>query len=796
MKIVYSWLKDFVDIDVPAEELADALTGAGLEVASIEHYKIPAGVKVARIVEREKHPNADKLSVCKVDAGGHELLTIVCGAPNAQAGMIVALATEGTVLAPDFIIKKASLRGVQSSGMLCSERELGLSNDHSGIMSLPGEFKTGEELSTYYPEDAVIEIEITPDRGDCLSVLGVAREVSARYGVPIKETARRPVEESSETVSQKIAVQIDAPQACPRYSGRLVKNVTLKPSPFWMQHRLSLAGIRPINNVVDITNYCMLHFGQPMHAFDYDRIEGHKIIVKTAGKDTSFKTLDDTERKLVSSDLLICDDNRPVALAGIMGGAGSEITESTVNVFLECAYFDPVTIRKTSKRIGLSTDSSYRFERGVDPDKSLIDALDTAAELVRDLAGGIVCKGLIDENPGSLKPRTISIRPSRASRVLGIEFTVDQVVSSLSSLGLQCVKESPDLIRCTAPLFRHDLTIEEDLIEEVGRLYGYDNIPTSDKAPVSLYNPISTVERITDRLRSALAFFGLNEIVTNSMTSEKRRQILTPEKKPVSLLNPLNPDMAQLRTTMAGSMLEALVYNLNHKNVNNHLFEIGKVYEVTGPDQVSERDVVGIIIEGNFWGNSWNTAALPCDFYVLKGILDAFAAHIGTGNFNYKLTSDQNSIIENEVSNVSCGNLIKGYAGKVSKKTCDYFDIKSSVYYAELDITSLLQSSLPQPVYKPLPKFPALERDFCFVMSEELNASTISDEIFGISPLVEDVKPFDLYRGEKLGPGRKSIAFSVKLRSADRTLTDKEAEGICSAIVTAMQSKYGVLLRT
>jgi len=533
-----------------------------------------------------------------------------------------------------------------------------------------------------------------------------------------------------------------------------------------------------------------------MHAFDYDRIEDHKIIVKTAGKDLSFKTLDDIERKLVSSDLLIYDNKRPVALAGIMGGAGSEITESTVNVFLECAYFDPVTIRKTSKRIGLSTDSSYRFERGVDPDKSLIDALDTAAELIRDLAGGVVCKGLIDENPGSLRPRTISIRPSRASRVLGIEFTADQVVSSLSSLGLECVKESQDLIRCTAPLFRHDLTIEEDLIEEVGRLYGYDNIPTSDKAPVSLYNPISTVERVTDRLRSALAFFGLNEIVTNSMTSEKRRQLLTPQKKPVALLNPLNPEMAQLRTTMAGSMLEALVYNLNHKNVNNHLFEIGKVYELTGPDQVSERDVVGIIIEGNFWGNSWNTAALPCDFYVLKGVLDAFVAHIGAGTFNYKLTSDQNSIIENELSSISCGDFIKGYAGKVSKKICDQFDIKSSVYYAELDITSLLQSSLPQPVYKPLPKFPALERDFCFVMSEELNASKISDEIFGISPLVEDVKPFDLYRGEKLGPGRKSIAFSVKLRSADRTLTDKEAEGICSAIVTAMQSKYGVLLRT
>ena len=797
MKIVYSWLKDVVDIDIPAEELAEALTGVGLEVASVQHIRVPAKVIVAKILEVAKHPNADRLSVCKVEAGGDAPLTIVCGAPNVQAGMIAPLATEGAVLGPDMTVKKTKIRGVESFGMLCSERELGLSDNHAGILSLPSHFKIGDELSVYYPEDAVIEIELTPSRGDCLSVVGVAREVAARYGLPLKETAMRPDEFVDDPVSAAISVEIKAPEACPRYAGKLVRGITIAPSPEWMQRRLTLAGLRPINNVVDVTNYLLVQYGQPMHAFDYTLLHGRSIVVKKAGESFTFKTLDNAQRNLVAEDLLICDADRPVALAGIMGGAGSEISEKTTEVFLECAFFDQTGIRKTSKRLGLSSDSSYRFERGVDPDAGLIDALDTAASLIAKLGNGKVASGRIDVYPKKLEPRTIKIRPSRASKLLGREFSNEQITGFLSSLGLACVQEGADLIQCTIPLFRHDLALEEDLVEEVGRLYGFDAIPAAEYTPTSLYHQMPDEEYASDTLRQALAYSGLNEIMTNSMTSEKRRALLTPDKQPIVLLNPLSPDMAQMRTTLAANILEVLAYNLNRKNFNNKFFEIGKTYEQLPSGEISETDVLGILIEGNWLESSWNTPSLPSDPYVVKGVLDAFAAHIGMSS---RLTIVPNStlpaLFDREAASVNIGSQLRGIMGKIAPKAREYYGIKTDVYYIELEIADFLKAPRNQVQYKPLPKFPALERDFCFVMPESLSAASISHEIYLISPLVEDVRPFDLYRGEKLGVGTKSITFSVKLRSNERTLTDTEAEGIGSAIVATMGTKFEVKLRS
>ena len=427
MKIVYSWLKDIVAVNVPAHELASSLTGAGLEVASVRHIRVPANVKVAKILEVSKHPNADKLTICSVDAGEDRPLTVVCGAPNTRAGMLSPLAVTGAVLNDGTTVRKTTLRGVESSGMLCSERELGLSDDHSGILPLPGHLKVGTELSAYYPEDAVFEVEITPSRGDCLSVLGVAREVAARYGVPVNDTAVRPAEERNDPVGKAIQVSIENAAGCPRYAGRLVRDVTIEPSPEWMQRRLTLAGLRPINNVVDITNYLMLHYGQPMHAFDYRLIADRKIVVRNAGTPFAFTTLDGVQRDLASGDLLICDGKRPVALAGIMGGAGSEISEKTRDVFIECAFFDQGTVRRTSKRLGLSTDSSYRFERGVDPESGLIDALDSAAGLMAKYGSGTAAPGRIDLYPGQRGPCSISLRPSRVEKVLGIPVTAGRI---------------------------------------------------------------------------------------------------------------------------------------------------------------------------------------------------------------------------------------------------------------------------------------------------------------------------------------------------------------------------------
>ncbi|MCX7726811.1 MAG: phenylalanine--tRNA ligase subunit beta, partial [Chitinispirillaceae bacterium] len=404
MKIVYSWLKDFIDISLTPEEETSNLTSIGNEFSSLKKRSIPAGVVVAKIVEIEKHPNADKLTFCKVDIGDGKILPIVCGAPNVKKEMISALATIGTKISEDFTIKKAKIRGVESEGMLCSAKELGISEDHSGIIELPIEMEVGKPLSYYYPDDAIIEIELTPNRGDCLSVIGVARELAAKFGLKLKNTAKKPIEEESK-IEEFISVELKALRECPRYTGRLIRGVKVKPSPNWLAQRLIMAGLRPINNVVDITNYILLEFGQPMHAFDYSKIYGKRIIVKLSEKSQKIKTLDGIEREILPEDLLITDAERPVALAGIMGGEGSEITDETTDVFLECAYFDPITIRKTSRRLGLITDSSYRFERGVDPERGLIDALDTAAAMIAELGEGKVTKGIIDIYPTKLTPK-------------------------------------------------------------------------------------------------------------------------------------------------------------------------------------------------------------------------------------------------------------------------------------------------------------------------------------------------------------------------------------------------------
>jgi len=801
MKILYSWLKDFIDITTTAREVADALTSAGIEVASVTEVAIPQGVKVARVISRVPHPNADKLSLCQVDDGsGGEPVQIVCGAPNVAAGMIVALATVGTKLSEDFKIGKAKIRGVESFGMLCSEKELGLSDNHAGIMSLPEDYKIGAPLSDYIPYDAIIEIEITPNRGDCLSVLGVAREVSARFNLPLKNIAKRPQERGDDPVSSAISVDVEAKERCPRYMGRLVRNVTIAPSPEWMQRRLSLAGLRPINNVVDITNYILIQYGQPMHAFDYNTIADKKIIVKTAQTIgvTQFTTLDNTERKLTGDDLLICDGKRAAALAGIMGGAGSEITEATKDVFLECAFFEQGGIRKTSKRLGLSTDSSYRFERGVDPAQGLADALDTAAELMRGLAGGSVAAGVVDTHPNSFDDKVISLRPSRASRILGVKFSADNIISSLNSLGIKCLRESDDLLKCTVPLFRHDITEEADLVEEVGRQYGYDNIPAAESADVKLVRQPSTAETNRDNARFALCYFGLNEIMTNSMVSESRRKLLTPDAEPVKILNPLNPEMAEMRTSLAISLLDTVAYNLNRKNKNNRFFEIGKVFS---PDAKSglanERDILAIIIEGSCFPQSWGNQELPNDFFVLKGILEAFSAHCALGQTTFARLESGGALYGSECASVTVHgkNTISGTMGRVSDKICKAFGIKSTVFYAELDLTDWLSTPKPLPKYAPLPKFPALERDFSFVMPETLLSAAVKEEILSISGLIKTVIPFDVYRGEKLGAGSKSVTFSVEFRSPEKTLTDEDAADACAKIISVMEKKHGAMLR-
>jgi len=797
MKLTLSWLKDFVDIDIPVAELGDLLTSLGLEVASINKRQIPQGIKVAKVLEVAEHPNANKLHICKVDAGESELLTIVCGAPNVAAGMMAPLATIGTKFSADFTISRAKLRGVESFGMLCSQKELGLSNDNSGLFALPQDMKIGDELSVYYPDDYLIEVELTPNRGDCQSVLGIAREIAAKVNKQMRNTSLVPQEFAGNPVPDFISVTVDAQQACPRYAGRLVRNVHIGPSPKWMAQRLVDAGVRPINNMVDITNYMMLHFGQPMHAFDFSRIAGKKIIVRKAGEITKFVTLDNIERKLVADDLLICDGSGPVALAGIMGGANSGISDSTTDVFIECAYFDPVQIRKTSKRLGLSTESSYRFERGVDADNALIWALDTAAELLRQCADSQIVPGRIDTQTQSVDKKVIIIRPSRVERLLGVPVTKTGICDILLRLQIACHNKGDDTIECTVPAFRHDIFCEADLIEEVGRFYGYDNIPAATYAKVSLDAMATTEESRMDTLRSSLAFCGLNEIMTNSLTSEKKNRIVRVNGHTVPLLNPLSPDMAQMRTSMLSAAFDVLAYNINRKNLDNRYFEIGRIYEAqAGSSQPRERDMLSIVLSGNFFPAAWNnTQGQKSDFYIVKGILGRLAIAMGAGSFIYAPIVDSSTCLENGAAVSLVNNVVTGIVGKIKSDICAAFDIKQPVYCAELDITDLLILPESQTIYKQLPKFPALERDFCFVLPEELTVKTIADTIFAQSPLVRSVEPFDVYRGDKLGAGIKSVAFSVRLLSPDKTLTDADAEEVCAKIIAVLETNFGATLR-
>lgn len=795
MIVSYNWLKEFVDIDVEPRQLARTLVAAGLEVDSITQRAIPAGIVSARVNTVDKHPNADKLHICSVDTGS-DTLQVVCGAPNVRPGLLVACATVGTDLGDGFVIKKAKLRGVESMGMLCSERELRISSEHAGIMELPDTVNVGQPLSSLFPDDTLFELEITPDRGDCLSILGVAREVACAFRKPLMSMVKIP-QESGESVAGAISVAIDDPERCPRYMGRLITGVKPGPSPLWLRDHLASAGIRSINTIVDITNYVLIAFGQPMHAFDYARLAGKQIRVRTAHSDEQFTTLDGITRTLKATDLLICDNERGVALAGVMGGQNSEICDSTTDVFLECAYFDPPGIRVTSRRLGLSSDSSYRFERGVDPAQGLEDALDTAAELLRTLAGGTVAKGRIDICPEPLHPRTVVLRPERARKLLGVAVETGFMIDSLNSLGMRCIAQDESLLEFSVPLFRHDIAIEVDLIEEIGRLYGYDTIPVREFCRVPVEGRRSVAEQKAQRIRQALAFAGLNEVVTNSMTSEKSRAATTPGVSAVALLNPLNPDMAQLRTSLVSSHLVTIAYNVNRRIKDCRIFEIGKTFTATAGEKLPrERTFAAITLTGDFFTAGWNSPAQASSVELLKGIIDNLSRTARLGRFETTAV-DTNAApwLDTEGASLRSDNHVSGSFGRVKASVAKVFDIDQPVFHAALDITDFLVAEPGSVQYSQVTKYPSLERDFCFVMPENFISGTIEKEILSLSDLVQSVRPFDVYRGENLGGGKKSIAYSVRLESPERTLTDTDSNTICSAIVSTMQNKYGITLR-
>jgi len=795
MKISLNWLREYIPFDFSAEELAERLTMIGLEVEEI-HWIGPSfsGVVVGEVIRTEKHPAADRLKVCTVNTGT-EIFSVVCGAPNVAEGQRVPVAKVGAILGDGSAIKSVAIRGVKSDGMICSERELGLGNDHSGILVLDKETHSiGEDFSKKFAKrDAVLEINVTPNRPDCLSFLGIAREI----GVIVNQKVRRPdatVEESEKLTNDGISVEIVDSQACPRYSARIVYNVKIGSSPQWLKTKLESVGIRSINNVVDVTNYVLMETGHPLHGFDYDLIQGKKIIVRKAEKEEVFTTLDGTSRTLTSDDLLICDEDRGVALAGIMGGLNSEISEHTQNVLLESAYFNPLTIRKTAKRLGLSTEASQRFERGADPNNTLY-AVNRAAHLLAEIAGGEVARGIVDVYPKQLRPHKISLRLSRISVVLGNDVPRKTVVSILTKLELSV--EDTDPIQVTIPTFRPDLTKEIDLIEEIARHYGYEKIEPKLYSNIALTDSPNKEEEFFETVRDIFVGLGFMETISNSLVSQKYISYITPGIQPVVVKNPLSPETAFLRTSLIPSLLDSILWNKNRSIDNLRLFEIGRVFTAQAKSLPEEKTFLSGALSGYLRSKSfWREKDVEVDFFHLKGIIEHLMDRLHISGFDFVPTN--HTALENiSATRISYHSTEIGSFGKIKKAILERWDIDKKVFVFELDLKKLFTILPVEKRYKEIPKFPSVRRDIAIVVDEKVPVSSIKkviQEVGGEKLISVDL--FDLYRGKQIPAGKKSVAFSLTFLSQTRTLKEEEVDPVVSSIINVLGKSFSASLRS
>jgi len=798
MNISLNWLSDYISFNYSPEELAHKLTMIGLEVEEIVHKsKAFSGVVVGKVIEVNDHPNADRLKVCKVDSGG-TIHNVVCGAPNVTDNQLVPFAKVGATLGDGFKLKPVTIRGVKSEGMLCSEKELGLSNDHTGIMILdPEKYSIGEEFlgKSESGTDNVFVVNITPNRPDCLSHIGVAREVAAIEGKPVK-IPEIEITESAVPVEDKISIEIYDPEGCPRYCARVVENVEIKESPEWLKDRLESVGIRSINNVVDITNYVLMETGHPLHAFDYDLIEGHKIIVRKAENGEKFTTLDEVERTLNENDLLICDGKRPVALAGIMGGLNSEVRDTTKNILLEGAYFDPMTIRYSAKRLGLSTEASYRFERGADPENAVY-AVNRAASLIQKLAGGKVAKGVVDNNPGDIKPWKVSVRIQRVNSVLGSNISREKIVTIFKNLGL--LVSGTDPVEVTIPTFRPDLQREIDLIEEVIRHYGFDTIAPSENTTIPLRDISNKNVKFQEKVRDILTGIGFNEIINTSMVSEKHISLLEEEKDvhALSIKNPLSPDTAFMRTSLIPGILDSVKWNHNHSTTDVHLYETGRVFNARKNSLPLETLMLSGALSGRTYDKiTWKKNSFPADFYYIKGIVEYLLAkcHIN----GYSIKNGKHPLLDPiKTQKVVVGGDLIGYFGSVKKDVLKIWDIKTDLFVFDLNLDTLFKSMGNRVVYSPIPKFPGVKRDIAFVVDSSVTALDIRDAIISKGgKFIKNVELFDLYEGKQIPDGKKSLAFTMTFLSDERTLREEEIDPVFREIIKYVEDKFSASLRS
>jgi phenylalanyl-tRNA synthetase beta chain len=798
MKISYNWLKQFLDTNATPEEFSVILTAIGLEVESLEKVQaIPGGLEglvIGYVKERVQHPNADRLSVTKVDVGSGEDLQVVCGAPNVAAGQKVVVATVGCTVHPNegepFKINKSKIRGEVSEGMICAEDEIGLGKSHDGIMVLPEDAVIGTLAKEYFNlnDDFVFEIGLTPNRADAASHLGVARDIAAYLKIEINKASVEAFKIANN--DSPITVKVEDELAAPRYSALTISGVKVKESPEWLKEKLAVIGIRSINNIVDVTNYVLHDLGQPLHAFDADEIAGNTVIVKKAVEGTSFTTLDGVERKLSADDLMIFNAQEPMTIAGVFGGLKSGVKETTKNIFLESAYFNAVSVRKTSKRFGLKTDSSFRFERGTDPEMTVY-ALKRAALLIQEVAGGSISSEVFDHYPNPVADFKVALSFEHVDNLIGQKIAKDEVRSIIKSLGITILSEAEGKLQLSVPTYKVDVTRDVDVIEEILRIYGYDNIDIPQKVNASL-NFVSKPDKDTVQhaIADVLTANGYFEILANSLTKSSYSSNLD---EAVKILNPLSSDLDVMRQSLVYSGLEAIAYNSNRRNPDLKLYEFGRTYHLVD-DQYKEHSALSIFLSGKIAEENWNGQAGQADFYQIKAAVDSILQKLNiTGLVSEELESEEFAYgiqyKRGQKTLVKFGALAKGTVKKA--------DVDKAVFAAIFDwdlVFTLIRNN--KIYFKEVPKFPSVRRDLSMLIDqsvkfEQLKRIAVKTE----KSLLKEVNVFDVYQGDKLPEGKKSYALSFILQDEEKTLNDKQIDAIMQKLILNFEKELGAEIR-
>ena len=798
MLISLNWLKQYIDLDgIELNEMENSLTMIGQEVEKIEIAGSNLeNVVTAKIIEKEMHPDSDHLTVCKVD-NGKEILQIVCGASNHKAGDKVVLAQIGAKLSEDFVIKKGKIRGEESNGMLCSEDELGIGSDKDGIIILPEDAPVGVPFKDYLGiNDTVFELEITPNRPDCLSHIGIARELSAYYGKELKYPETEIKNEIEEKTSDNVKVSIEDSNLSRRYVTRILKNVTVKESPKWLKERIEAVGLRSINNIVDVSNFILMEMNHPNHVFDLDKIEGNEIKVKSAVKGDKLVTLDEQERELEDGDIVICDSKKILALGGVMGGLDSEVTDNTKNILLEVAQFNPQNVRKTSRRLTLSSDSSYRFERGIDVEDS-IKVINRLANLIQEVAGGEILNSYVDVYPVPHENKVAELNFERLNRFVGKVIPREKVIEILRNLEID-VKDNGDTLTLTAPSYRGDLELEQDYFEEVIRMYGFDNI--ENILPRVDINKNSTLDttKLTDRVKTICASVGLKEVINYSFIPKDALQKLkftgVSEDKLIDISNPITEDFVTMRPTLLYSLIKNAKDNMNRNVSNIRFFEVSRTFEKA--EELAKEDIkVGIILAGENDKTLWNPKPVHYDFYDLKGIVEEIFSKLKFQSFSIK-RSVQTEFHPGRSADVFVGKEYIGSFGEIHPDVLENFGLnKKTVLVAEFNI-ELIKKYINKPfVYQGIVKYPAVPRDLALVMNENILVGDVLKTIEKIDKKVEKVELFDIYQGIGVEPGKKSVAISILLRDDSKTLEEKEINDIIDKILAKMKKDYMAELR-